>query len=99
MELSQIFSGLVFLVSAIHLTHSIGTHLWASSSEESMYLEDRPFAPRDDWYLFFHCSALWGTTISTAGDQHDAQQISQTSQPGQQSRPRPRPRAGAAYSI
>ena len=98
MELSQLFSGLVFLVSAIHLTHTIGSALWASPSDAMLCREDRPSLPRDDWYLFFHCSTLWGTNLhNPKSSQRDAQQVPQTTQPGQQSRPRPR--AGAAYSI
>ena len=98
MELSQIFSGLVFLVSAIHMTHTIGSVLWARPSDAVLCREDRPARPRDDWYLFFHCSTLWGTTTSTAtSSTRDAQPMPQTSQSGQQSRPRPR--AGAAYSL
>lgn len=65
MELSQIFSGLVFLVSAIHMTHTIGSVLWARPSDAVLCREDRPARPRDDWYLFFHCSTLWGTNLHT----------------------------------
>lgn len=98
MELSQIFSGLVFLVSAIHLTHTIGGALWARPGDAVLCREDRPFRPRDDWYLFFHCSTLWGTNLHTpTSNQGDAQPLLQTIQSGQQ--PRRRPRAGAAYSI
>ncbi len=98
MELSQIFSGLVFLVSAIHLAHTIGNTLWASPADAEICREDRPCQPRDDWYLFFHCSALWGTNLhNRKGGACDAHQMPQATKPGQQSRPRPR--AGAAYSV
>lgn len=98
MELSQIFSGLVFLVSAIHLAQTIDSALWARPADAEIFREDRLFQPRDDWYLFFHCSALWGTNLRPLNNsERDAHQIPQATKPGQQSRPRPR--AGAAYSL
>jgi len=98
MELSQIFSGLVFMVSAIHLAQTIGSTLWARPADAEIYREDRPSQPRDDWYLFFHCSALWGTNLrNPKSGERDAHQIPQATKPGQ--RPKPRPRAGAAYSL
>lgn len=96
MELSQLFSAVVFLISAIHLTYTLGGLLWARPVEADVWSEKRASLSRDDWYLFFHCSALWGTSQGTPAPRSGAvQQILQTSSPNQPSRPRPR--AGAAF--
>lgn len=98
MELSHLFSELVLLVSVIHLAHTIGSVLWAHPGDAEVCREDRPLRPRDDWYLFFHCSALWGTDLHAhKNGERDARQIPQATRPGQP--PRPRPRAGAACSM
>ena len=98
MELSHLFSTVVFLISAIHLTYTLGGLLWARPVEADVWSEKRASLCRDDWYLFFHCSALWGTSQDTPAPRSGAvQQILQTNSPSQPSRPRPRPRAGATF--
>lgn len=64
MELSQSFTGLVFLVSAIHLAETFGRAFWARPMHIEKDCKSYPAQVRDDWYLFFHCSDLTGSTTS-----------------------------------
>jgi len=60
MDLSQTFTGLVLLVSAIHLAETVGSALFAAPMPIEENRSMRPVQLRDDWYLFFHCSDLTG---------------------------------------
>ncbi len=60
MDLSQSFTGLVLLVSAIHLAETVGSALFAAPIHIEESRSMRPVQLRDDWYLFFHCSDLIG---------------------------------------
>lgn len=58
MEPMQYFTGLVFLMCAMHLTamaaEAVSKFLPARANDK------RSEQPRSDWYTFFYCSALTG---------------------------------------
>ncbi|MGD9949092.1 MAG: hypothetical protein AB7U29_11515 [Desulfobulbus sp.] len=61
MELTQLFTGLVVLVCAIHLAGMIGRSIFTLSAKSVLDDEARQPKRRSDWYCFFHCSDLTGS--------------------------------------
>ncbi len=66
MELNQYFTGLVILVSVVHLAATVGYQLFSGSVQTEAATEQRPARSRDDWYLFFYCSDLTGPKTGTS---------------------------------
>nr|WP_321467203.1 hypothetical protein [uncultured Desulfobulbus sp.] len=65
MELSQVFTGLVVLVCALHLAGMAGRKVRTFSAQRTLDDAARQPQQRSDWYCFFSCSDLTGSGTAT----------------------------------
>ena len=98
MELSQLFTLLVVGIGATHLVLMAGAQIGAwrdvrkNSRSQGTAMKENPIRQRDDWYVFFSCSALVGPDRiekGKAATKEDRPQNSTTTRPAQR-RPRAR---------
>jgi len=97
MELSQFFTGLVVLVCAIHLAGMVGRTVFTVSAKSVLDDPARQGKQRSDWYCFFSCSELTGSTGSIA-PREDGRELVEEPRVTQESRQRKRQsRASMSY--
>jgi hypothetical protein len=96
MELSQLFTFLVVGIGATHLVWMASTQITAwrdvrkNSRSRGTAIKEKPIRQRNDWYVFFSCSALVGLDQIGKGNASIKENRQQLSEKNHKSQSRPR---------